>query len=110
MSPQLTTPYTVDLYDGLKALGDHVRIEEQTAEYYLEYVQAQYRAGLCPGMIAEPELPDALCEKARAFADTALIAISRFSGEGWDPTGHWRNRTGSFLRAGTFICPERKRR
>ncbi|MBQ8813120.1 MAG: glycoside hydrolase family 3 protein [Lachnospiraceae bacterium] len=83
-SGDVTVEYIVNLYEGLKALGGHVYVEENLAEYYRDYVQAQYKAGNVPGMIAEPELPDELCAKARAFTDTAVISISRFSGEGWD--------------------------
>jgi len=85
-SGDVTVEYVVNLYEGFKALDGHVDVEEDLADYYRQYVQAQYEAGHVPGMIAEPELPDELCEKARAFADTAVISISRFSGEGWDRT------------------------
>lgn len=83
-SGDVTVEYVVNLYEGLKALDGHVDVEEDLADYYRQYVQAQYKAGNVPGMIAEPELPDELCEKARAFTDIAVISISRFSGEGWD--------------------------
>lgn len=83
-SGDVTVEYIVNLYEGFKSLEDHVQIEENLAEYYREYVQTQYKAGNVPGMIAEPEIPDELCIKARAFTDTAVITISRFSGEGWD--------------------------
>ncbi len=83
-SGDVTVAYTVNLFDGLNALKDNVSIEEATANYYRDYVAEQYRKGSVPGMISEPELPDALCAKARSFTDTAVITISRFSGEGWD--------------------------
>lgn len=35
-------------------------------------------------MTREPEVPDELVTKAKAFTDTAIITICRFSGEGWD--------------------------
>ena len=82
-SGDVTVSYTVNLYEGLNALGT-VQTEERLAKYYRDYVESQYRAGAAPGMIAEPELPDALVHGARAFTDTAVISISRFSGEGWD--------------------------
>jgi len=83
-SGDVTVAYTVNLYEGLKALTDHVNIDEELADFYREYVGAQYKSGRVPGMIAEPELPDELCERARLMTDTAVITISRFSGEGWD--------------------------
>jgi len=83
-SGDVTVEYVINLYDGLKALNDHVCLEENLADYYREYVNSQYKSGYIPGLIAEPELPDELCSRARAFTDTAVISISRFSGEGWD--------------------------
>ena len=35
-------------------------------------------------MTYEPELPKQLLWDAKEYADTAMIVISRFSGEGWD--------------------------
>ena len=83
-SGDVSVAYVINLYEGLKSLENHVSIEESLAEYYRDYVRNQYSAGNVPGMIAEPELPDTLCVQARAFTDTAVISISRFSGEGWD--------------------------
>jgi len=37
-----------------------------------------------PGCVEEPELPADLLQRAADFTDTAIITISRFSGEGWD--------------------------
>ncbi len=82
-SGDVTVSHTVDLYDGLIQTG-YVETEEKTVQFYRQYVQDQYRAGCEPGLVAEPELPDELLCLARAFTDTAVISISRFSGEGWD--------------------------
>ena len=84
----VTTAYIVNLYDGLKHLGNHLSIHEDSADYYRQYVLDQYASGGVPGMIAEPEFPDSLCAKARAFTNTAIISISRFSGESWDRGGY----------------------
>ena len=35
-------------------------------------------------MTIEPDVPMELLQKAKAFTDTAIISICRFSGEGWD--------------------------
>ncbi len=86
-SGDVTVEYTVNLYEGLKSLDGYVQIEESLADFYRDYVSAQYAEKKEPGMIAEPELPEALCQKAREFTDTAVISISRFSGEGWDRGG-----------------------
>ena len=86
-SGDVTVEYIVNLYEGLKKLESHVSIYEKLADFYCTYVRDQYEAGQAPGMIAEPELPDGLCTEARAYTDTAVISISRFSGEGWDRGG-----------------------
>ena len=83
-SGDVIVKYVNNIYDGLVALGDHVSIEPTTAEFYWQYVAEQYRQGGIPGLIREPELPKALYENARAFCDTAVISISRFSDEYWD--------------------------
>ena len=46
---------------------------------------------MAPGMTIEPELPDELYKEARAYTDTALISICRFSGEGWDRKSKYDN-------------------
>lgn len=83
-SGDVTVSYIHNLYDGLKMQADHVALYEPLSDYYRENVRTQYAQGAAPGMTVEPELPDTLVTDARAFADTALITISRFSGEGWD--------------------------
>ena len=83
-SGDVTVPYVRNLYEGLKMLGDAVRIYPLTADFYRKYVEKQYALGRQPGLMKEPELPDKLLWKAAAAADTAIISISRFSSEGWD--------------------------
>ena len=88
-SGDVTVAYTKNLYDGLKELKEPVHIFEETAEFYRENIRKQYAEKKAPGMTVEPELPEDLCKKARAFADTAVISICRFSGEGWDRTSSY---------------------
>ena len=83
-SGDVTVAYVRNLYEGLSLLKDRVSIYDKTADYYRSYVQSRYNDGGIPGMIAEPELPDDLVKGAAAYTDTAIISISRFSGEGWD--------------------------
>lgn len=83
-SGDVTVPYMKNLYDGFCEHPDLVSVEETLADFYRSYVQKQYEEGKLPGMIEEPELPDALADEAAAVCDTAIISISRFSGEGWD--------------------------
>lgn len=83
-SGDVTVAYIRNLYEGFKELGDVVSVHEELASFYRENVAEQYAAGKIPGQTVEPEVPVELMQKARAFADTAVISICRFSGEGWD--------------------------
>ncbi len=76
-------PYIRNLYDGITLSGD-AQVFSPLADYYREQVSFQYAQGAEPGMTVEPGLPDALLAQAREYCDTAIISISRFSGEGWD--------------------------
>ena len=82
-SGEVHSKYSRNLYDGLKFTGD-AEVFEPLADYYRQDVQRQYGSGAEPGMTLEPELPDDLLARAREFTDTAIISLSRFSGEGWD--------------------------
>ena len=83
-SGDVTVSYVRNLYDGLKLQEDTVTLYEPLSDFYRNDVKEQYAKGAAPGMTVEPALPDELVEGAKAFADTAIITISRFSGEGWD--------------------------
>lgn len=83
-SGDVNVPYIRNIYEGFCEITDKSVIFPDTIDFYRNNVQAQYDAGRVPGMTAEPEVPDELLEKAAAFTDTAIISISRFSGEGWD--------------------------
>lgn len=83
-SGDVTVPYVRNLSDGMHAYPDRVTVFEETDAFYRAHVAASYAAGRDPGAVVEPELPDALVQKAAAFTDTAIISISRFSSEGWD--------------------------
>ncbi|MBO2515914.1 MAG: beta-glucosidase, partial [Clostridiales bacterium] len=83
-SGDVTVSYVTNLFDGFSRLGNEIIIEPGTTDYYKKYVHSKYAEGAQPGLIAEPGLPDELIRSARSFTDTAVITISRFSGEGWD--------------------------
>ena len=74
--------YVHSLVDGLTARG--ALLYKPLIRFYEDELKTQYENGRCPGMTAEPALPKELIDGAAAFADTALIVINRFSGEGWD--------------------------
>ena len=83
-SGDVTVPYIRNLYEGLSQYTSDISIYDKSVRFYQEYVADQYRLGIAPGMIKEPALPEDILADAAAYADTAIIAISRFSGEGWD--------------------------
>ncbi len=83
-SGDVTVAYIRNLYEGLKLQGDRVDIFEPLCDYYRRDVEQQYEAGNAPGMTVEPAVPEELLRQARAYTDTAIISICRFSGEGWD--------------------------
>ena len=83
-SGEVTVSYARNLYEGLQLVKDKVSVFEELSAYYRDNVKAQYQAGRVPGMTIEPEVPADLLKKARAYTDTAIITICRFSGEGWD--------------------------
>lgn len=85
-SGDVTVAYVRNLYEGmkLKEKEGKVSVFPDLPLFYEEELQKQYAQGAVPGMTREPEVPEELLYKARAFADTAVITICRFSGEGWD--------------------------
>lgn len=85
-SGDVTVAYTRNLYEGLKT-RDSVQILEPLADFYRENVREQYAAGVVPGFTREPKIPEELLTQAKAWTDTAVISICRFSGEGEDRKG-----------------------
>ena len=83
-SGDVTVPYVRNMYEGFAGLIGEEAVFQGTVEYYRDYVSARYAEQWLPGMVAEPPVPEDLLREARAFTDTAVISISRFSGEGWD--------------------------
>lgn len=83
-SGDVTVEYIINLYEGMKALNGQVTVFEELSDFYRENVKVQYENGAVPGMTVEPVVPEDLLRKAKAFTDTAVISICRFSGEGWD--------------------------
>ena len=83
-SGDVTVEYIINLYDGMKSLKEQVSIFEELSDFYCEKVKNHYASSAVPGMTVEPAVPEVLLKKSRAFTDTAVITICRFSGEGWD--------------------------
>ncbi len=85
-SGDVTVAYTRNLYEGLTEYekAGKVQVFHELASFYEKEMEKQYAGGAEPGMTVEPELPGPLLSEARAFADTAIISICRYSGEDWD--------------------------
>lgn len=87
-SGDVTVAYVRSLLEGMriKEQEGKTAVYEPLAAFYEKNVQEQYAQGIVPGLTAEPEVPSELLEGAKAFTDTAIISICRFSGENWDRT------------------------
>ena len=83
-SGDVASPYVRNLAEGMKQYPDRVTLFAETDEFYREHVRARYAEGREPGAVDEPELPEDIVKRAAAFAEAAIISISRFSSEGWD--------------------------
>ena len=88
-SGDVTCAYIRSILDGLeeKEAQGKVRLFAPLSNYYRADVARQYAADRHPGQTVEPALPEDLLMQARAWTDTAMITICRFSGEGYDRTG-----------------------
>lgn len=62
----------------IKEAKGEVSLFHELPEFYEKNVKEQYAAGAVPGMTREPEVPDELVTKAKAYTDTAIITICRF--------------------------------
>ena len=75
-----------NIIDGLEDREKEgvIRLFHPTIDFYQDYVASEYAEGAGPGLVKEPELDPTLVSEARSYADTAVIVISRYSGENWD--------------------------
>ena len=83
-SGDVTAPYVRNLCEGFAQYPELCATFGELDAFYRAHVEAQYKAGRAPGLVDEPELPEGLLRRAAAFADAAVVSISRFSSEGWD--------------------------
>ena len=85
-SGDVTVKYVRNFYEGMKIkeAEGKVSIYRDLIKFYEEDIKSQYEAGRDPGMTVEPVIPTELLDDAREFADTAIITLCRYSGEGWD--------------------------
>ena len=87
-SGDVTVDYVRSLQEGMKVkeAEGKVAVYAPLADFYEKVTKQQYAGGVVPGMTEEPEIPQELLAGAKAFTDTAIISICRFSGENWDRT------------------------
>ncbi len=85
-SGDVTVAYVRNLYEGLSEYEKEgkVQVFKPLAEFYEKEIKRQYENGAEPGMTVEPEVPTQLLAQAKAFSDTAVVSICRYSGEDWD--------------------------
>ncbi len=97
--------YEINIYDGLKAKSDVIEVFDPLSLHYKNCVEIMRKGddvakllGLPvdveipeygngekhPGLLPEVPVPEHLLAGAKEFTDTAIITISRYSGEGWD--------------------------
>ena len=75
--------YCRSLYDAFN-LQENVEVYKGLHEFYSADLKAKYDRGYLPGLTTEPELSADQLKAAREFSDTAVVSITRYSGEGWD--------------------------
>ena len=83
-SGDVTVSYVRNIYEGLKLKKDKVEVFDELSLFYADYVEKQYNNEAKNGMLEEAEISDELLAKAKAFTDTAIITINRYSREGED--------------------------
>ena len=86
------SPYVRNIYEGLKMKGGKVDVFDPLSLFYQEYVTEAYKQGGENGRLTEPKLPAELLERAAAYADTAIVTLCRFSGEGYDKRNDDENK------------------
>jgi len=85
-SGEVFCEYVRNIYEGLKLKND-VEIFDSLSLFYEDFVNKAYENKEENGRLTETEIPQHLVDEARAFTDTAIITINRYSGEGWDRKG-----------------------
>lgn len=75
--------YCTSLYDAFKKKCGN-NLYDGLHDFYQSHLKPLRAIGREPGMTPEALLSDAQMAEAAKFADTAIVAINRYSGEGWD--------------------------
>ncbi len=85
--------YVTNIYEGLcqKQKEGKITVFDKAYDFYREEMEKQYKTLEKFSMTTEVELPDDILALAKAYTDTAIITISRNSGEGYDRNGEPHN-------------------
>lgn len=88
-SGEVNTEYVRNIYDGLKIKHNEGKISlyDGLIDFYKTEVEKQYVNGTEIGETEEPIIPKEMLEGAKAYTDTAIITICRFSREARDRKG-----------------------
>ena len=76
--------YVRNIYEGLKLKNEKIEIFDKLSLYYETLCHESYKSGKEKGLFDEFEIPEELLCEAKAFTDTAIITINRYSQEGID--------------------------
>ncbi|MBQ6846075.1 MAG: glycoside hydrolase family 3 C-terminal domain-containing protein [Oscillospiraceae bacterium] len=76
--------YVRNIYEGLKLKSDKVEVFDKLSAYYEIACLKAYAEGEKNGLFDEFEIPEELLSEAKAFTDTAIITINRYSCENED--------------------------
>lgn len=111
-SGDVSVAYVRSLFESLKIkeAEKKVTLYNGLHDFYASSLKAQLASGKEPGMTREPALSEIQLADAAAFSDTAIVAICRFSGEGWDRSCQLQGDVGSsqdwedgFIRSGREV-------
>lgn len=93
-SGEVYSKYERNIYEGFKVKEEEgkIKIFHKLSQFYensmnmgeMNNLPSWYSGNIVPGKAAEPKIPHELVKEAGDFADTAIITICRYSGEGWD--------------------------
>lgn len=88
-SGDVNVEYVRNIYDALKIKENagKLNVFSGLIDFYKTEIDNQYKSGVEVGRTQEPIIPNELLKNAKAYTDTAIITICRFSGEGWDRKG-----------------------
>ena len=88
-SGDVNVEYVRNIYDALKIKENDGKLNVFSGliDFYKTEIDNQYKSGVEVGRTQEPIIPNELLKSAKAYTDTAIITICRFSGEGWDRKG-----------------------